>query len=226
LKGNRRATEAVSGDAGFLILSVLMDYRSAVAAIGHSLGIVMMCIAAAVGYGIIHDQITARICVEYFTVGHPPVFGTENPTLLGLGWGIIATWWVGLLLGVLLAQAARAGSRPQRSAMSLWRPILGLLAVMAICAAAAGMFGWMLASIGAVHLVGPITQRLPAERHIPFLADLWAHSASYLVGLAGSVIVMVLVWRSRGQAALDCATRNDVLEQSASTPSGVFPRRH
>ena len=35
-----------------------------------SLGIVLMCVAAAVLYGIAHDQITARVCVEYFTI--PP----------------------------------------------------------------------------------------------------------------------------------------------------------
>lgn len=28
-----------------------------------SLSIVLMCIAAAVGYGIVHDQVTARVCV-------------------------------------------------------------------------------------------------------------------------------------------------------------------
>ena len=58
-----------------------------------------MCIVAAVLYGIIHDQVTARVCVEYFTIGHPPIFGTDNPTLLRIGWGIVATWWVGLLFG-------------------------------------------------------------------------------------------------------------------------------
>jgi hypothetical protein len=166
-----------------------------------SLGIVLMCVAAAVGYGIAHDQVTARICVEYFTVGHPPVFGTEDPTLLGVGWGIIATWWVGLLLGVLLANVARDGSWPKRSALSLIRPILWLLAVMAICALFAGITGWLLASNRAVSLVGPIALKLPPDRHARFLADLWAHSASYLVGLVGGIIVMVHVWRSRSQAA-------------------------
>jgi hypothetical protein len=28
------------------------------------------------------------------------LFATESPPLLDLGWGIIATWWVGLLLSV------------------------------------------------------------------------------------------------------------------------------
>ena len=57
-----------------------------------SLFIVMLCIFAAIGYGIVHDKITAHLCVEYFTIGHPPDFGTDNPALLGLGWGILATW--------------------------------------------------------------------------------------------------------------------------------------
>ncbi|MBV8223051.1 MAG: hypothetical protein JO293_06785, partial [Candidatus Eremiobacteraeota bacterium] len=69
----------------------------------------VLCIAAAVLYGELHDQITARVCVEYFTIGHPPLFPTDDPTLLGLGWGVVATWWVGLVLGAGLAVAARAG---------------------------------------------------------------------------------------------------------------------
>jgi hypothetical protein len=162
-----------------------------------SIGIILLCIGAAVAYGIVHDQITARICVEYFTIGHPPVFDTDDPTLLGLGWGIIATWWVGLLLGIPLAVVALAGSRPKRSIASLVRPILCLMAVMAVCAFAAGIVGWFLAQSGAVFLVAPLAQDVPADRHVSFLACLWAHSASYLVGFVGGIIVLVLVWRSR-----------------------------
>ncbi len=166
-----------------------------------SIGIVLLCVAGAVGYGIAHDQITARVCVEYFTVGHPPVFDTDDPTLLGLGWGVIATWWVGVLLGVPAAVVARAGSRPRRSVGSLVRPLAGLLAVMAASALVAGILGWLLGRAGVVFLVGPIARELPADRHAPFLAAMWAHSASYLVGLVGGVVVMALVWRSRGRVA-------------------------
>lgn len=166
-----------------------------------ALGIILMCVVAAVGYGIAHDQVTARVCVEYFTIGHPPVFGTNDPTLLGIGWGIIATWWVGLLLGVPLAAVARAGSRPKRSVGSLVRPLVCLLAVMSVCALMAGVVGWLLASSGVVFLIGPIARAVPTDRHVPFIADLWAHLASYLVGLVGGIVVMVLVWRSRGRTA-------------------------
>src|SRR5215470_2611517 len=105
------------------------------------LAIVLFCILAAVVYGIAHDQVTARVCVEYFTIGHPAVFDTASPTLLGLGWGVLATWWVGLLLGLLLALAARIGARPKRTVRSLLRPVLLLLVVMGALSVLAGLVG-------------------------------------------------------------------------------------
>lgn len=166
-----------------------------------SLAIVALCIGSAVVYGIVHDQITARICVEYFTIGHPPVFDTKSPTLLAIGWGIIATWWVGLLLGVPLAIVARAGRRPKRDARSLVRPIITLLVVMAVCALISGTIGYVLARGGSVYLVEPLSERVPLEKQAAFLADLWAHSMSYLVGFVGGLVVIGSVWRSRGRTA-------------------------
>lgn len=161
------------------------------------MAIVLLSILAAVGYGILHDQVTARVCVEYFTVGHPPVFHTDDPTLLGIGWGIIATWWVGLLLGVPLAVAARAGERPKRTASSLVRPIVILMLANAAGALIAGIAGWYTASRGWVVLVGGLAEDLPQEKHVPFIADLWAHLSSYGLGFIGGLIVIALVWRSR-----------------------------
>jgi hypothetical protein len=158
-----------------------------------------MCVAATVCYGILHHQITARVCVEYFTIGHPPVFATDNPTLLGIGWGIIATWWVGLLLGVPLAIAARAGKRPKRSAASLVRPVLCLLAVSAACALVAGIIGFVLAHSGVATFTDSIPSRVPADRRVAFVADGWAHAASYLVGFVGGLCLIGYVWVSRGK---------------------------
>lgn len=162
--------------------------------------IIGMSIAAAIFYGVVHDQITARICVEYFTIGHPPIFGTDDPTLLGLGWGIVATWWAGLLVGIPLAIAARGGSRPQRSSASLVQPMTKLLLGMAICAGLAGLLGWFLARLGAVYLTGPIADEVPSDRHVAFLTDLWVHLASYMCGFLGGIVLIVTVWRSRRPA--------------------------
>ena len=103
-----------------------------------SLKIILLCILSAVVYGILHDQVTARVCVEYFTVGHPPIFHTESPTLLAFGWGIVATWWVGLILGIFAALASRLGSWPKFDAAHLVRPIVVLLIVMAVASLLAG----------------------------------------------------------------------------------------
>jgi hypothetical protein len=112
-------------------------------------------------YGIVHDQVTARVCIEYFTIGHPPVFNTTSPTLLALGWGVIATWWVGLPLGLALAFAARTGKLSQRDARSLLRPIGLLLAGMAISALVAGVIGASLASRALIFLPEPLGLLVP-----------------------------------------------------------------
>lgn len=162
-----------------------------------SLRIVTLCILSAVFYGILHDQVTARICVEYFTIGHPPVFGTADPTILGIGWGIIATWWVGLILGVPLAIAAQVGNRPKRSAASLIRPIGSLLLIMGACAFLAGCLGSLLARNQAIFLIGPMAELVPDQHHVAFLTDLWAHNASYLSGFLGGVVLIWQTFRSR-----------------------------
>ena len=178
--------------------------------------IVVLCIVAAVMYGIVHDQVTARVCVEYFTIGHPPVLHTESPTLLGLGWGVIATWWVGLLLGIPMAIAARVGTRPKRSALSLVRPIGVLLAVMGILALVSGLIGYVLARQGVVFLVEPLASMVPAPKHVAFIADLWAHSSSYLVGFVGGIVLVVRTWKSRAKNVQFCSkTFSSVLGQAS-----------
>jgi hypothetical protein len=161
--------------------------------------IVVMCVVAAMMYGILHDQITARVCVEYFTVAHPPVFQTDDPTLLGIGWGIIATWWVGLILGLGLIVGARMGRREPRSVRSLVKPILQLLAVMAAFAFAAGIAGYFAGWEKWIVLEGPYARDIPAEKHAAFFACGFAHTTSYFVGLAGGLIVIVRIWLARKQ---------------------------
>src|SRR5207302_6503042 len=78
-----------------------------------------------------------------------------------------------------------------------------------VSALVAGVLGWLLARSGAVYLVGPIARKLAADRHVPFLADLGAHAASYLVGLAAGIVVMARVWRSRGWLAAAAAQKPD-----------------
>lgn len=161
------------------------------------IGIISLSIACCVVYGILHDQITARICVEYFTIGHPPVFHTQDPTLLGIGWGIVATWWVGAILGVPLAVVSRVGSAPKKTTGQLFRPTVILMIVCAAFALVMGLVGFVAARNGWVFLTGNLATRVPSEKHVAFITDLWAHSASYFAGFVGGIVLMVHTWRSR-----------------------------
>ena len=168
-------------------------------------GIVGLCVGGAVLYGIVHDQITARVCIEYFTVGHPKVVESRDPTVLGLVWGVIATWWFGLFLGCLVASFSTLGSRPPLGARDLVRPLAVALLAMGALAAAAGFVGAALARSGAVWLLEPTASAVPAAHHVGFLADLWAHLASYGGGLLAAVALSVWAWRRRGRLARSAA---------------------
>ena len=166
-----------------------------------SLKITILCIVAAIVYGILHDQVTARVCVEYFTIGHPPIFPTDDPTLLAFGWGIIATWWMGAILAVPAVLASRLGLWPKLDAAHLVRPVCVLLLVMACSSLLAGVSGYFVAKAGAVQLVGSLAYRVPAAKHVAFLADLWAHLAAYGVGFFGGIGVSIWVLFRRRQVA-------------------------
>ncbi|HEY4328420.1 MAG TPA: hypothetical protein VGN88_01690 [Phycisphaerae bacterium] len=153
--------------------------------------IVVLSIYSAIFYGIIHDQITARICVEYFTLGHPPIFHTDDPTLLALGWGVIATWWVGAILGIPLSLAARVGNLPKRTAVSMIKPIGILLLAMALCAALAGTAAYFNYRNVPLPVIDPMAEGIPRDKQLGFMVDLWTHLASYGSGFLGGCVLIV-----------------------------------
>lgn len=158
--------------------------------------IILFATGAAIVYGVLHDQVTAHLCVEYFTVAHPPVFPTASPFLLALGWGVIATWWVGLPLGLALATAARLGHRRKLGVRDLGRPVLTLMLVSALCAFAGGVMGAVLVARGWPGALMGWERIIPPDRHAVFAAALWAHTMSYAAGIIGGVIVIGhTIWR-------------------------------
>jgi hypothetical protein len=154
---------------------------------------------AAITYGILHDQVTAHVCVEYFTVAHPPVFPTESPFWLAIGWGIIATWWVGLPLGIGLALAGRLGRRPKFGLAELKAPIVRLMAFSGLFALLSGLAGASLAWSGSVWAIGGWAEAIPTNKWPLFAFDVWAHSASYFAGAFGGtfLIARTIVLRHR-----------------------------
>ncbi|WP_298328507.1 hypothetical protein [Asticcacaulis sp.] len=162
-----------------------------------SIKIIGFSVFAAVSYGILHDMVTAHLCVEYFTIAHPPIFATQSPFLLALGWGIIATWWVGLPLGILLAACGRLGPKNKLSFIQLLRPILILMSVSAVAALVAGLSGAALVLTAMGNIPEPWGEIIPSNKHITFNAAYWAHSTSYLFGFAGGLTVLAFTFYRR-----------------------------
>jgi hypothetical protein len=160
----------------------------------------LLAIGIAVVYGLLQDQVTARVCVEYFTIGHHDYWNVQDPTLLALEWGVIATWWVGFFLGIALTISARIGRRrPRLTADDLLRPALLLLASTGCIALAAGVIGYFLALSGGVFLLKPLETVVPHAKQVAFLADLWAHTAAYLAGFLGGIVLCFWSWYQRGR---------------------------
>lgn len=181
-----------------------------------SLALIVWCIALSIVYGIVHDQITVRMCLEYFTVAHPPLGIGENPTTLALAWGVIATWWVGLFLGVLLAVAARAGSWPKLEWRDLRLAIVLVLVVVFVLAMMSMVTGWVAGVSGRFRPPERIAEAIPYERWKHFHAAAWAHTASYAFGALGGLALcghaLLLRWRrasgiGRGRFGADPSAR-------------------
>jgi hypothetical protein len=181
--------------------------------LGVTLKIVLAATFAAVAYGVAHDMVTAHLCLEYFTIGHPNLLRVDPhdswPVWQALLWGVLATWWVGAIAGVLVAAVSRLGGEPRLGPSALWRPVLRIYAATASGALLFGLLGAALATGGAIHLVPRLAEAVPSQRHVAFLADAWAHGAAYAVGGLGVLITLGHLVMLRRRRALAPASVED-----------------
>jgi hypothetical protein len=162
------------------------------------LKILGLCVVAAIVYGILHDMVTAHLCVAYFTVFHPDIFGTGDPTLLALGWGVIATWWVGFFLGLLIVAATRTGRLPKLTWRQLVKPLTIMLAASMICAFISGLVAYAdLPNVpGWITETKPVIGGFQGSEKQWFMVDLYAHNASYIASTIGGLVVCAwAIWK-------------------------------
>jgi hypothetical protein len=169
--------------------------------------------AIAVLYGILNDQITVTLAPEYFSVFKRHQFW---PLLEAMGWtnvparlqavpiGAAATWWVGLILGMVVSLAGTVGRLPRLTTRQFMRAV-GL--VMLTAAATSLVLG------AVAYLVEPAIPSVSQQEHAlfesafgaihewrRFFAVGWWHNGAYLGGLCGTILACVRVrrWRRRG----------------------------
>ena len=164
-----------------------------------------------VGYAMLQDQISARVCPEYFTVLHPPIPGMTDPALLGISWGFIGGWWGGIVLGYVAGIVATLGPHPQLAPRELVRPLLVLVSVLATVTALTGFTVWQHANLLGVSLDGGMNELVPQERHRAVFVVACYHFTGYATATIGGVVLCGWVWaerrkRSRNGAA-ECLTK-------------------
>ena len=158
-------------------------------------------LAAAVGAAI--DVVTSHISWEYFFYGKNlrAVLGAELPpdaTALTLGavrTGATSSWWVGVIVGlVLVVLNARPGGS-SASALQLFRRSLNLL-FTTLCGASIGtVAGWfrVIPMTAAVAEVAASDVMRPAH----YVAVYGAHLGAYVGAAIGLVVVAISVRRSQ-----------------------------
>lgn len=156
--------------------------------------IVGLGVAACVAYGIAHDMVTAHLCVEYFALEHPAIVPTDSAVVLALVWGVVATWWVGAILGLLLAAASRWGQYDKLTARDLLLSVVRLMALVGVCAFLAGVLGYWVSSVWEFHRYRFNPEWATAEQTPRYWAVTFAHTASYVVGVSGGIWLAVKAW--------------------------------
>jgi hypothetical protein len=158
----------------------------------------MMGFIAIVGYAMLQDQISARLCPEYFTVLHPPIPGMTDPTLLGISWGFLGGWWGGILLGYAAGLTATLGSRPKLAPREVVRPLVVLVVGVAVVTGLCGASVWRHAEFLDISLNPGMAQLVPAERHHGLFVVACYYLVAYVSATIGGVVLCLWIWIERG----------------------------
>ncbi len=148
-------------------------------------------------YGICHDHITYSIGPEYFTrlkfrQFHYVDFGFPDRILVS-EIGFLASWWVGFAIAWLLGRRLIPG-QPRSIA---YRQIAQAFGIVFGCGFASGLLGF---AYGLWR--GPkgnyldwefATQRLGLTDIWPFVRVAYIHNGSYLGGLVGLIVALLLI---------------------------------
>lgn len=164
--------------------------------------VVIFSLLAAWVYGIVHDQITVRLAIEYFSVAHPPIFRTTNPTLLGFCWAIAATSGIGIALGSILALVSQSDGAAPVPLSEIRRSLLRLIGMMACASLLAGAVGFYLSRLQMISIASKFDDLIPIHKHDRFVAVWFMHLASYIAGFGGGALLCYRVWKERGRPAV------------------------
>ena len=154
-----------------------------------------------VTYGVINNQVTARICIEFFDL-FPLRIANDSPTAIATAYGIWSTWWLGVFFGGLMATVGRVGRLPKIAPATIARPVGLVLSGVATTAAVFGVAGYFLYSSTPWNtLPQDIRAAIPPDKVWAFFVVNSAHSGAYVSGVAGALILCYWMHSERVAAA-------------------------
>lgn len=176
--------------------------------------ILIVLIASILGgvYGVIHDQITYSISQEYYSkfkfiqfgllewgmgenigTGDSPEIKLNNPRFGASIVGFLATWWVGLICGVVLGFVGLI----HEDGKKMFRVTMKAFLLTIIVALIVGLIGLL---YGKCYLIQDnlnwyLPQNLISRERFIMVGSM--HNFSYLGGLLGLLVSVVYSWRKK-----------------------------
>ncbi|WP_306641585.1 hypothetical protein [Sanyastnella coralliicola] len=179
-------------------------------------GILILAPVIAALYGVVHDQITYSISNEYYTkfkfiqfrmmeMGMGENIGTEerpeiilkNPRLGAAYVGAMATWWVGVIIGAILAMVGLL----HKNHRNMWKTTLQALVLTMVIALVTGLIGL---GVGSTYEASPgwfIPDYLEHPQRFIMVGSM--HNFSYLGGGVGLLAGMFFSLKRRASLKRD-----------------------
>ncbi|HMS55304.1 MAG TPA: hypothetical protein PKA27_07855 [Fimbriimonadaceae bacterium] len=152
---------------------------------------VLKCILATCVLGVALDLVTANVAVEYFTVHHPKVVESESPWVMAFVWGIGASWWFGLIAGVILVWANLRRHDPVS-----WNRVVRMVGKACI-----GMWVFFMVVLGSIYAIGGLVpqDKRPStfEHDRRLMAVAVTHMTEYAVGGLVAIALALKTYRLR-----------------------------
>ena len=204
-----------------------------------TLKITALSTTAAVIFGISHDLITTQINFDYFSsdITHhgpvtreyfPGVYKSKSPVLYAFLWGTIATWWVGVPLGLGLSGASLLGDKEPVYWDELVLPVTKLIATNLAISCLAGLYTYAttedrMATYNTVDKNRNLQYKPYTTNERTFKTVATMHNAAYLSAVAVGTFLIYKTYAGRKVSQDFVPTLSFVPVQGSSSLTSMSP---
>lgn len=151
-------------------------------------------------YGAVHDQISYSFSSEYFThfkfIQFSIPWAQESPRFGAALVGALATWWMGVLVFIILGLFGFMFYSPKQMAKELLKSF-GVVVIVALCTGLAGLvYGYAHVNQSTISDY-TLWVRPGVTNPIQFVRVGFMHNASYLGGLTGLISGILYLFLSK-----------------------------